>query len=80
LIFLSEGTSGGRQFKAKVLLASDRACTHTVKINDKPYGTWKFPVAKDKVNYGGRSVCGTADALDSVEGGGDAWWYCKDQP
>jgi len=77
LIFPMEGTSGGRYFKAKDLLVTDGAYTLTMKIDDKPYGTWKFAVAAGKLNYTGRTERGKADPLTFIEGGRDAWWYCK---
>ncbi len=76
MVFPSEGTSGGRYFKAKDLLATDGAYTLTMKINDKPYGTWKFAVAGGKLNYTGRTDRSKADPLTFIEGGRDAWWYC----
>jgi hypothetical protein len=67
----------GTYFKAKDLLATDGAYTLTMKIDDAPYGTWKFAVENGKLNYVGRSLRGEADPLTFVEGGRDAWWYAK---
>jgi len=77
LIFPMEGTSGGRYFKAKDLLDTDGKYTLKMKINDKPYGTWKFAVTGGKLNYTGRTARGKAAPLTFIEGGRDAWWYCK---
>jgi len=77
MIFPMEKTSYGQYFKAKDLLAVDGAYTLTMKIDDKPYGTWKFSVTGGKLNYTGRTDRGKADPLTFIEGGRDAWWYGK---
>lgn len=72
-----KGTSGGRYFKAKDLLARNGNYTLKMKINGKSYGTWKFAVKGGKLNYTGRTLRGKADPLTFIEGGRDAWWYGK---
>lgn len=79
MIFPSEGTSGGAYFKAKDLLATDGDYTLTMKINDKPFGVWKFAVKDNKLNYTGRTLREKADPLTFIEGGRDAWWYTKQE-
>ena len=68
----------GTYFKAKDLLATDGAYTLTMKIDEKPYGVWKFDVKDSKLQYKGRTVRGEADPLTFIEGGRDAWWYQKE--
>ena len=68
----------GTYFKAKDLLATDGAYTLTMKIDEKPYGVWKFDVKDNKLQYKGRTVRGEADPLTFIEGGRDAWWYKKE--
>jgi hypothetical protein len=77
LIFPMQGTGGGAYFKAKDLLAKDGSYTMKMAVDSQDYGTWKFQVAGGKLNYTGRTVRGQADPLTFVEGGRDAWWYCK---
>lgn len=67
----------GTYFKAQDLLATDGAYTLTMKLDDQPYGTWKFAVKDGKLQYTGRTLRGTADPLTFIEGGRDAWWYAK---
>ena len=69
----------GTYFKAKDLLETDGAYTLTMKIDDQPYGTWKFAIEGGKLNYTGRTVRGKADPLTFIEGGRDAWWYAKEK-
>ena len=68
----------GTYFKAKDLLATDGAYTLSMKINDQPYGVWKFNIKDSKLQYAGRTVRGEADPLTFIEGGRDAWWYAKE--
>ncbi len=70
-------TSGGSYFKAKDLLAVDGSYTLKVKIDEVPYGTWKFSIKGGKLQPAGRTVRGKADPLTFVEGGRDAFWYKK---
>jgi hypothetical protein len=67
----------GTYFKAKDLLATDGAYTLTMKLDDQPYGTWKFAVKDGKLQYTGRTLRESADPLTFIEGGRDAWWYAK---
>ena len=69
----------GEYFKAKDLLAKDGDYTLTVKVNETLYGTWKFAVAGGKFQYKGRTVRAEADPLRFIEGGRDAWWYCREK-
>lgn len=69
----------GEYFKAKDLLAKDGDYTLTVKVNEALYGTWKFTVAGGKFQYKGRTVRAEADPLRFIEGGRDAWWYCREK-
>lgn len=70
-----KGTSGGRYFKARDLLAQDGNYTLKMVINGDEYGTWPFSVNEGKLQYTGRSERGKADPLSFIEGGKDAWWY-----
>ncbi len=72
-------TSGGEYFKAKDLLATDGGYTLEMKVDGKPYGTWKMEVADGKFVHKGRTLRGEADPLTFVEGGRDAWWYEKEK-
>jgi hypothetical protein len=71
-----KGTSGGRYFKAKDLLAKDGKYQLRMTIDGKPYGTWNFQVKGGCLAYAGRTIRGS-DPLTFVEGGLDAWWYKK---
>ena len=79
MIFPKEGTSGGAYFKAKDLLGTDGDYTLTMKLDDKPYGTWKFSIAGNKLQLRGRAERGKADPLTFIEGGRDAFWYCREK-
>ena len=68
----------GTYFKAEHLLGTDGAYTLTMKLDDQPYGTWKFAVEGGKFNYTGRTQRGEAAPLTFIEGGRDAWWYAKE--
>ena len=50
-----------------------------MKINDKPYGAWKFAVKDNKLKYTDRTQRETADPLTFIEGGRDAWWYAMQE-
>jgi hypothetical protein len=77
LIHPPRGTSGGAVFTAAELLANDGTYTLEMKIDGQPYGTWRFTVKDGKLQYVGRAERGKADPLTFVEGGRDAWWYCR---
>ena len=69
----------GTYFKAKHLLEKDGACTLTMKIDDKPYGVWKFEVEGGKPKHLGRAARGSANPLTFIDGGRDAFWYAKEK-
>jgi hypothetical protein len=71
-----QGTSGGRYFKAKDLLARDGAYELKMTMDGKPYGTWRFAVKDGQLTYVGQTLR-SSDAKTFVEGGLDAWWYKK---
>ena len=38
-----------------------------------------FAVKGGKLNYTGRTLREKADPLTFIEGGRDAWWYCREK-
>lgn len=75
--FAPPNPNAGSAIIAKDLLSVDGPCTLTVKLDGKPYGTWKFNIAGGKFQYKGRTDRATADPKTFIEGGNDIFFYEK---
>ena len=74
-----QGTSGGAMFYARELLGADGAYTLKMDIDGRHYGTWRFRVQGGRLVKTGRADPATADPLRFIDGGADAWWYCREE-
>ncbi|MEI6501340.1 MAG: copper amine oxidase N-terminal domain-containing protein, partial [Armatimonadota bacterium] len=71
----STSVTGGGFMTAKDLLSQDGAYTLKMSVSGAPYGVWKFAVVGGKFAPAGRTDRATADPLNYVMGGPDAFWY-----
>jgi hypothetical protein len=67
----------GEYFKTKDLVAGDGAHFLRVTIDGKVFGTYDFTISGGKFQSAGRTERGKADPTTFVEGGRDAFWYCR---
>lgn len=65
--------------RAADLLARDGPYTLRMMLDGEVYGTWKFRVAGGQLQYAGRTVRGSVDPLQFIEGGRTQWWYIRQE-
>lgn len=71
-------TSGRNYFRAKNLLRKAGNYTLEMRVDGDIYGKWRFSIEAGQLVRKGRASRDTADAVEFIEGGSDAFWYRKE--